>query len=115
MANEKYLDRDGTAYLYGKIKGYVDNSGNIIQVSGTTPAITGVANTRYICGEVTTLSITPPVTGIIDVMFTSGNTATILTLPATVKMPEWFAIETNRVYEINIEDGVYGAVMSWAI
>lgn len=86
------------------------------QVSGTTPSIVGVANTRYICGEVSTLSITPPSTGIIDITFTSGSTATILTIPNTVIFPAWFdttSLEVNTVYEINIMDGTRGVVTTW--
>lgn len=86
----------------------------LVNVAGTDPVITGVANTRYICGTVNTISITPPVSGIIDVIFTSGSTLAVVTLPGTVKMPDWYAITTNRIYEINIQDGVYGSVMSWA-
>lgn len=98
-----------------EIATYVDDSIFIQTVSGTTPSITGTANTRYICGEVTTLSITPPSSGTILVRFTSGSTATTLTLPNTVKMPEWWiAPETNHTYELCIEDGVYGSVMAWA-
>lgn len=116
-----------TAYGYALDKGYTGTSSqfaeslvnavafpsNTVNVTGTDPSITGVANTRYVCGEVYTLSITPPQTGTIDVRFTSGSTATILTLPNTVKMPEWFSVEASRIYEISITDGVYGAVMSW--
>lgn len=90
---------------------YVEN------VSGSTPSITGVANTRYICGEVSTISITPPQSGIIDVVFTSGTSAAVLTIPNTVKLPDWFDstnLETSSIYEINIADGVYGTVMVWA-
>ena len=86
----------------------------VVTVSGTDPVIVGAANTRYICGTVNTISITPPVSGIIDVIFTSGATLAVVTLPNTVRMPDWYSIETNRTYEINIQDGVYGAVMSWA-
>lgn len=89
-----------------------------IVVSDTAPTITGVANTRYKCGEVTSISITPPQTGSIDVIFSSGSTAATLTLPNTVIMPAWFdstQLQTNTAYEINIKDGVYGVVMSWAI
>ena len=76
-----------------------------------------VENTRYVCGEVTSLSFTPPASGISIVRFTSGSTVTVLTLPSTVKFPEWFdptSLETNTIYEICVTDGVYGAVMSWA-
>lgn len=87
-----------------------------IIISGQDPVITGIANARYNCGEVYTISITPPASGIVDVVFTSGSTAALLTLPVTVKMPVWFdatALETNTIYEITITDGVYGMVMSW--
>ena len=85
-------------------------------ITGSTPVITGEANTRYICGEVTSISITPPNAGTIVVRFTSGSTVAVLTLPNTVKMPAWFdatSLETNYIYEICIEDGVYGGVMAW--
>ena len=89
-----------------------------VTISGTDPIVTAVANHRYICGEVYTLNFTPSATGICDIIFTSGSTATVLTLPSTVRMPEWFDIttlQTDTIYEINIVDGVYGAVMSWPV
>lgn len=85
-------------------------------VSGTEVTITGQPNTRYVCGEVTSISITPPESGSIDVIFTSGTSVALLTLPSTVRMPDWFdatALETNTTYEILITDGVYGSVMTW--
>ena len=88
-----------------------------VTVSGTTPTITAEADTRYICGEVTLLSFTPCVSGICDVQFTSGSAATVLTIPSTVKFPDWFdptSLEQNTVYEINVLDGVYGVVTAWA-
>ena len=78
-------------------------------ISGTDVTINGVDNHRYICGEVSTISITPPVSGIIDVVFTSGATATVLTAPNTVKWPPLFnpaALEVSSTYEINISDGL---------
>lgn len=86
-----------------------------VEVTGTDVIITAVSNTRYICGELSTLDFTPSVTGISDVIFTSGSSKTILTLPSTVKMPDWFEVETNMTYEISIADGVYGVVTSWAV
>ncbi len=83
------------------------------QVSGSTPTIIAENNHLYICGEVTTLDFTPSATGICEVVFESGITPTVLTLPNTVKMPEWFSIEPNTTYEISILNGVYGAVMIW--
>lgn len=85
-------------------------------VSGSTPSITAVADTRYECGEVATLSITPPQTGCIDVVFTSGSTPTVLTVPNTVKFPAWFDptdLSANTTYEINILNGTLGVVMAW--
>lgn len=87
-------------------------------VSGATPSITAEANYRYVCGEVTAISITPPASGTCDVQFTSGSTVAILTLPSTVKMPDWFdasSLETNTVYEIMITDGVWGCVNTWTL
>lgn len=84
-----------------------------VVVSGTTPTITANANTRYICGECTTLSFTPPENGVTEVVFSSGETPTVLTLPSSVKMPEWFVIESGYTYAISIENTTYGAVMMW--
>ena len=87
-------------------------------VSGATPSITGEPNVRYVCtGTVTELTITPPQSGTIVVRFTAGSNC-IISLPNTVKLPEWFDISTDieagKTYEFFIEDGVYGGVMSWA-
>ena len=98
--------------------GVVDGSTGTVDVTGTTPSITAVENTRYVCGEVATLNFTPSSSGICIVRFTSGSTPTVLTVPNTVVFPEWFDatdLEASRVYEICITDGIYGAVMSWAL
>lgn len=98
--------------------GIVDGSTSTVNVSGAAPTITAVENTRYVCGEVTSLNITPAASGICIVRFTSGTTPTVLTLPSTVKFPEWFdysTLETDTIYEMCITDGIYGAVMSWAL
>lgn len=85
-----------------------------VQVSGATPTITALSGVRYVCGEVSTLDITPCASGICDIVFTSGSTATVLTLPNTVKFPDGtFTPKANTTYELNIMDGVYGAVMAW--
>lgn len=85
-----------------------------VQVEGTTPTITALSGVRYVCGEVATLDITPCVSGICDIVFTSGNTATVLTLPSTVKFPDGeFVPDADTTYELNIMDGIYGAVMAW--
>ena len=93
----------------------ITNGSFVETVSGSTVSITGAPNTRYVCGEVSSISITPPSSGTIEVYFTSGTSPAILTLPNTVKMPEWWIdVEANYTYLISITDGVYGAVMLWA-
>ena len=88
--------------------------GGSVSVSGTTPAINAKAGIRYVCGEVATLDFTPSASGICDVVFTSGSTPTVVTLPNTVKFPDGaLTIEADTTYEINILDGIYGAVMAW--
>lgn len=86
-----------------------------VEITNTDVIITGVANTRYVCGTLSTLNFTPPAEGIVGIIFTSGSSKTILTLPNTVKMPDWFEVEANMTYEISIADGVYGVVTSWAV
>lgn len=91
--------------------------GELVEVSGQTPVIVAEENTRYICGEVTSLDFTPCASGICDIRFTAASISTVLTLPSTLKLPDWFdptSLEANTTYEINVVDGVYGAVMSWA-
>ena len=85
----------------------------VVTVTGSNPTITAEYNKRYVCGEVSTLTITPATQGCTDVLFTSGTTPTVLSLPNTVKMPSWFTVEASKTYEINILDGVYGSVMAW--
>lgn len=45
--------------------------------------------------------------------FLSGATALTLTMPQNVKMPDNFAVEANKRYEVDILNN-YGAVMTWA-
>lgn len=87
-----------------------------VTVSGRNPVLKAAKNTYYVCGELQTLSFTPSAKGICAVRFTSGTTATIMTVPSSLKWPDWFSgtLEANRTYEISVLDGVYGAVMSWA-
>ena len=85
-------------------------------VSGSTPEITGADGTRYICGEVSTLSITVPETGMISVVFESGTTPTVLTIVGTVQWQDGFdptSLDANTIYELNIADGL-GVVAQWA-
>lgn len=89
-------------------------------VSGSTPTINAKAGVRYICGEVSTLTIVVPSSGIIDVVFDSGSTATVLTVtPPTGVTMSWAngfdptSLDANTTYEINIMDGKYGVVGKW--
>ena len=92
-----------------------------VTVSGTTPSITGESNHRYICGEVSTLTVQAPESGCIDVVFESGSTATVLTVTSAksgVTAIKWAngwdgTCEANAVYEINILDGELGVMASW--
>ncbi len=110
-----YTDEAKTAIK--QMLGIHDTYDSFIEdVTGTDVTITGQPSYRYNCGEVYSLTVTPPSSGTIDFRFTSGSTPTVLTLPSTVKMPEWWVeIEANTIYEMCITDGVYCGVMSWAM
>ena len=91
--------------------------GSAISVSGETPSITAKPGVRYVCGTVTSLTFTPSSSGICDVCFNSGSTVTVLTVPSTVLWPDWFdpaALQANTMYELNVMDGIYGAVATWS-
>lgn len=45
--------------------------------------------------------------------FLSGATALTLTMPQDIKMPDDFAVEANKRYEVDILNN-YGAVMVWS-
>ena len=45
--------------------------------------------------------------------FLSGSTAPTLTMPNTVTMPDSFAVEASKRYEVDVLNN-YGAVVSWA-
>ena len=110
-----YTDEAKTAIK--QMLGVKDNYDSfIVDVDGTDVTITGQSSYRYNCGELYSLTVTPPESGTIDFRFTSGSTPTVLTLPQTVKMPEWWVeVEANTIYEMCITDGVYCGVMTWAI
>ena len=93
-----------------------------VSVSGSTPTITAKSGIRYVCGEVSTLSITAPENGCIDVLFESGSTPTVLTVTSAksgvtaIKWANGFdptSLEADTTYEVNILDGEYGVVGSW--
>lgn len=86
---------------------------SVVEVSGTSPVIVAEANTRYVCGELSTLDFTPSDSGICDVIFTSGSTATVVTLPNDVVMPSGYSISADTKYELNFMDGL-GVFQSWS-
>ena len=92
-----------------------------VSVSGSTLSITAMSGVRYICGEVSTLSVTVPASGCVDIVFESGSTATVLTVTSAktgVSAIKWAngwdgTCEANTVYEINVLDGEFGVVAAW--
>lgn len=89
-------------------------SPTVTNVTGTTPSITLADNTIFSAGTLTSLTVTGSLAeGQASVIvFTSGATATQLTMPSAIKMPDSFAVEANKIYEISIT-GNRGAVQSW--
>ena len=109
----------GTDYATEWVTPY---SGTTVEnVSGSTLSITGVADHRYICGEVSTLTITTPSSGIVDVIFKSGSTPTVLTVtPPSGMTMAWAngfdptSLDANTTYEINVMDGCLGVAGTWS-
>lgn len=93
----------------------IGNNGMIVsRLSGTDPVISMQPNCRYICGEVSSISITAPAVGISNVRFISGTSVSVLT-STDIIWPEWFdptALDTSTVYEITVSDG-YGSIATW--
>ena len=84
------------------------------QVTGTDVVINAMANTRYICGEVSTIVINTAAEGIFEVTFTSGTSAPVMTATG-VTWPEWFdpdSLSKSVIYEISIADK-RGVVCVW--
>lgn len=89
--------------------------GGQIPINSATPVIVAQQGAAYICGTVTELTFTPSSSGLCEVVFVSGSTATVLTLPSTVRMPDWWTgVEANRTYDLMILNGTLAGVMSWA-
>ena len=61
-----------------------------------------------------TITLTAPASGVAHYHFDflSGTTAPTLTMPSTVTMPDDFAVEASKRYEVDVL-GNYGAVISW--
>lgn len=80
----------------------------------TSITLSATTETRYIYGELSSLTITSlPSQGFVNIFFRSGSTPTVLTLPQTVIMPSWFVVGSNETIMISIADGVYGSAQTW--
>lgn len=90
-------------------------SPTVTTVSGATPSIALADDTVYSAGTLTSLTVTGSLNEgeTCTIVFTSGSTATQLTMPASIKMPDSFAVEASKIYEISVM-GTRGAVQSWA-
>ena len=90
----------------------------VISVTGSTPVTELDSNKFYIFEECTSLTLTlatPADNTIVNeyhFRFTSGSTPTTLSLPATVIMPDVFAVVADTIYEISIIDNL-GAFATW--
>lgn len=90
-----------------------DKTEIVIKTSSDT-AVTLEESKFYVFPEMSTLTVTcSAIGGPYMFRFTSGATATAFTISG-ITMPDDFAVEANRVYEINIYDG-YGLAASWAV
>ena len=76
------------------------------------------AHTIYhFTGNLTSLTITLNATSGIPHYhfdFISGGTAPTLTMPNSVTMPDSFAVESNKRYEVDVLNN-YGAVIKWTV
>lgn len=100
------LTTDGTG---GTAWATVVSGVNVVDITGSTVIQTGVANTFYICGTLTSLTFTTPVSGICGIRFVSGSTPTSLTVNGVSYWMNGFnpsSLEANKTYEINIFNGV---------
>lgn len=84
----------------------------VITKTSSDTSATLVADKFYVWPEMSTLTVTVTATGMYAFRFTSGATPTTLTVNGAT-MPDSFAVEANKVYEVNIYQG-YGVVQSWS-
>lgn len=116
---------DGTEVDVGKLTGndgLDGTSGVPVRIEKTSSDTTAELdpNKLYIFPEMSSLTYTlatPSETSIASeyhFIFQSGATATELVHPANVSVPDGFAVEKNKVYEISILEGCL-AYQSWAV
>lgn len=91
-----------------------------IEKLSTDTEVTIDPNKFYVFPEMEALSITlgeatdTSVVNEYHFVFQSGATATTLSLPDTIKVPDRFTVEENKVYEISILENCL-AYQSWAV
>lgn len=104
---------------YNAVKEYI-NSKNTSRIEMTDTDTTAEIqpNKLYVFPEMTELTLTfaaPTDTSIVNeyhIIFTSGSTATTLTIPDTIKIPDGFTVEANKIYELSVLEGCL-SYMSW--
>ena len=101
----------------GGVKTALDGKEAVTEIVTKTAADTSCTleeHKFYVWPEMTSLTITCPATGgPYAFRFTSGATATTLTMTG-ITMPDDFAVEANKVYEVNVYHG-YGLAVSWEV
>lgn len=80
------------------------------EMSATNTSVTLLPNEDYFFPTMSSLTITLGISSKksdeYTFQFTSGSTATILSIPSSVKTPDGFEIEANKVYEISIKNNI---------
>lgn len=87
-----------------------------ISTTGAVTQALDAGKIYHFTGAITALTITlNATTGVphYHFDFLSGSTAATLTMPGTVTMPDSFAVEASKRYEVDVLNN-YGAVISWA-
>lgn len=116
---------DGTNVDVGKVTGNdgLDGTSGVpvrVEKTASDTTVELEPNKLYIFPEMSSLTYTlatPSDTSIANeyhFVFRSGATATELVHPAIVSVPDGFAVEKNKVYEISILEGCL-AYQSWAV
>ena len=107
---------DGTNCYFrtdGKLTG-IESETIIVNKTASDTSQTLAENTFYIWPTMSSLTITCPATGgPFAFRFTSGSTATTLSMTG-ITMPDDFAVEASKTYEINVYEG-YGVAVSWGV
>ena len=87
-----------------------------VSTAGAVTQALDAGKIYHFTGALTSLTITlNATTGLAQYHFDflSGSTAPTLTMPGTVTMPDSFAVEASKRYEVDVLNN-YGAVISWA-